>query len=543
MINGMRPWLVAMGIVVALPSTAQQTTWQAVAGESAQVVTPDLPAGTVRNFVDIEVGDTGRRQFGLRVTSPASDEGYWTQRADKLVRITQLGSVGPLGPGRSGVEAAHAFLSINGGGADASPDGHRSFVARAGDPAAQLNATYGVWRWNGAGNSEVARASTDGGFGPGLGAGWVFPNTFSFATARTLPRGEVLLAADVTSPTGVITAMFARHVPGQGNVACMRVGATDAALSPGLAAGGSFGSFSDGLGRTAVTLTGRVFTRLPASGLREGIWELCNGAPRSVAVDEEAGPRGPDIGVDTAQFTDFSFKAPIASGPASVVFFANWRIPPASSRLGLFRHDGVSNRGIAYTEASGYYGPNFLDATWRTFNVDSVSVSGEYSAFTASVTTGDGGTPTGLWRLRAGDRPELIALLGIVGAPYEPEPGRTWRTFNAMAVMSTGDVVLEATSNPNATKDLWLLRPGVAPRRLLSTGTTMPVQTTQGTVQAVVSSFDAVDEGAGFSGGKDTWVGADGTLLIPASTSVGSLLISMRLNVPDPDTIFIGGFE
>lgn len=536
-------WLVAMGGLAALPVAAQQTTWQVVAGESAQVLSPDLPAGTARDFVEAEVGDTGRRQFGLRVTSPSSLQGYWTQRGGKLVRITQPNVVGPFGPGRSGVEAAHVFLAINSGGADAAPDGQRSFVARAGDPAATLNATYGAWRWNGIGNVEIARASTDGVLGPGLGAGWVFPNNSLFAATRTLPGGEVLLTGEVSSPTGVSSELFARHVPGQGNIPCMRVGATEPALSPGLVPGGSFTGFTSGLGRSAVTTTGRVFARLPASGSREGIWELCAGAPRAIAVDEESGPLGPDVGDGTAQFTSFGFDAPIAAGVGELVFFADWRIPPASSRAGLFRHDGAGNRGIAYSEGSGYYGPNWLDATWRAFNVDSLDAAGPYSVFSATVDTGDGGTPTGLWRVRAGDRPELVALLGIVGAPYEPEPGRTWRSFDAIAVLGNGDIVLEASSNPNATRDLWLLKPGQAPRRLLSLGTGIAVSTTQGTQQAVVSGFDPPNGGAGSGRGGDTWIGADGTLFLRVSSNLGSLLVSTRLDAPDPDTVFISGFE
>lgn len=536
-------WLIAMGGLAALPAGAQQTTWQVVAGESAQVLSADLPAGTARDFVESAIGDTGRRQFGLRVTSPSSQQGYWANRGGKLVRVTQPNVVGPLGPGRAGAEAAHVFLAINTGGADAAPDGQRSFVARAGDPAATLNATYGIWRWNGSGNVEIARASTDGVLGPGLGAGWVFPNNSLFAAPRTLPGGEVLLVGEVSSPTGVETEVFARHVPGQGNLPCLRVGATEPALSPGLVAGGSFSGFTSGLERSAVTTTGRIFARLPASGAREGIWELCDGAPRAIAVDEESGPRGPDVGAATAEFTSFGFDAPIAAGIGELVFFADWRIPPASSRPGLFRHDGVSNRGIAYNEASGYYGPNWLDATWRSFDVDSLDAAGAYSVFEASVDTGDGGTPTGLWRVRAGDRPELVALLGIVGAPHEPEPGRTWRSFDAIAVLGTGDIVLEASSNPNATRDLWLLRPGQSPRRLLSLGTSIAVATTQGSQQAVVTGFDPANGGSGFGRGSDTWIGADGTLFLRVSSNLGSLLISTRLDVPDPETVFISGFE
>ncbi len=523
---------------------AQTASWQVIAGENATVIAPDLPAGTARQLADASVADVGGARFGLRVTSPSSQEGYWSLRQGRWTRYTQLNSSGALGPGRSGVEAGHVFLSIDTGGGDAGPNGQRVFFARASDPAATLNATYGLWRWDGAANVEVARASTDGVFGPGLGAGWVFPNTSGFADARMLDGGAMLVHAEVRSPTNASSRLVARHVPGVGQQPCMRTGATEAALAPGLSAGDSFLGITAGLDRFAVTPGGRVFARLNATNAREGLWELCAGAPRAIAVNGENGARGPEVGIGTAIFSDFAFVTPRPSGESGVVFFANWRDPPAGSRLALFRHDGQFNRGIAFTEPSGFYGPNWQGATWRTFDTGSLSVSGPYAAFVAGLDTADNGDPTGLWRVRAGDRPELAALLGIVGAPYEPEPNRTWRSFDALAVMHNGDIVLEATTNPDATKDLWLLQAGRAPRRLLSIGQTVAVPTTQGTVNAAITSFDLADGGARFADGSDTWIARDGSVIVPALVAnLGRVFLTTRLAVPDPDVNFANDFE
>ena len=523
---------------------AQATVWRTVAGESGSVIAPDLPPGTSRNLTDVYIGDAGRDLFGFRVNGPTALEGYWAQRGNRIARYTQLGSAGTFGPGRSGAEAGHVFLSVNSGWGGAAPDGQRNFLARAGDPAATLNASYGLWRWDGTANIEVARGSTDGALGPGLGAGWVFPNSSGFATARMLSEGNMLMYADVRSPTGAESDILALHVPWQGNTPCMRSETIEAALAPGLSAGDEFFATSAGISRFSVGRDGRIHGRMAATGSREGVWEFCDGPPRAIAVNDETGVRGPDVGDSAAEFSAFSARAPLSAGNGKLVFFADWRVPPASGRTGLFLHDGAGNRGIAYNEPSGFHGPNWLDSTWRTFDTGMLSVARDYSAFVAGLDTPDGGDPTGLWRLRAGDRPELVALIGLTGAPYEPEAGRTWRSFDAVAVLSNGDILLEASTNPNSTRDLWLLRQGEAPRRILSPGQVVDVQTAQGTVQTTVTSFDVPDGGANYSDGSDRWVGADGTLYLSVnSANFGRLLITTRIAIPDPDIIFLGDFE
>jgi hypothetical protein len=526
------------------PIAAQAPAWQVVAGENGQVVAGNLPAGTTRDITDAWVGDIGDSLFGFRVTSPSSITGYWARHNGQLSRYTQLNTAGALGPGRSGAEAAHVFLSIDSGWGGASPDGQRNFLARASDPAAALNASYGLWRWNGIRNIEVARGSTNAALGPGLGSNWVFENSGDFATARMLNGGAMLISAKVLGAGGSTSQVVVRHAAGLGNLPCMQSGAVDPALAPGLAAGETFLNFTNGIGRMSVSTVGQIHARLATSGSREGLWELCNGAPRAVALTGESGSRGPEVGAATAVFTGFGFNAPQSSSVGGLVFFANWRVPPDGSRLGLFRHDGFSNRGIAFTEASGYYGPNWLSSSWRTFNTDSLAVAGEYAAFIASVDTPEGGTPSGLWRVRSGERPELMALIGLSVVPYEPEPGRTWRSFSAVAVLSNGYVVVEANTDPGNTKDIWLLRAGLAPQRLLSTGQVINVPTSQGPATGSISSFDVFDGGANYSDGTDTWIAADGTLYVSANTAnLGRLLITTKLAVPNPDIVFASGFE
>lgn len=535
--------LAALGLA-PLPASAQALTWQVIAGESSTVVTPDLPASASRVLYDIAVGDAGGTRYGFRAQGAASAEGYWAYSGSRLQRYAQLDASGSAGPGRSGAEAGHVFLSLREGGGSVAPDGQRSLAGRAGDPAATLSATHGLWRWDGTRNIEFARASSDGALGPNLGTGWVFPNASGFGQSRMLDAGQAVLLAEVTSPTGADSRIIARHVPGAGNQPCMRTGATEAALAPGLAPGDSFAPSALTLSRVGVARNGRIYARLPVSGSREGIFELCIGAPLALAADNAAGALGPDIGIAGAIFTGFDSITPQPSGDEGVVFFSNWRAPAGPTQRGLFRHDGTSNRGLAYTEPSGLHGPNWMNASWRSFDLDSLTVAGDSAAFVAGLDTADGGDPTGLFRVRAGQSPQLVALLGLVGAPYEPEPGRTWRSFDAIAVFENGDIVMEATTNPNATKDLWLLRAGRAPQRLLSTGQVVRVPTPQGPADATIASFDVPDGGANYSDGSDDWIGADGSLLLAArDTGFRRLLISARAPVLPPGVVHRDGFE
>lgn len=530
--------------VLSGPATAQTLTWQVVAGEASTVVTPDIPSAASRTLQDVAIGDAGGALLGFRLQGAASAEGYWALHGGRLQRYAQLGSNAAPGPGRVGGEAAHVFLSLPAGSVSVAPDAQRGFAARAGDPAATLTATHGLWRWNGSGNIEFARALTDAVFGPGLGAGWVFPNLAGFAEARMLDAGQAVFIAEVTSPTNASHRIIARHVPGAGNQPCMRTSATEPALSPGLSPGDSFASTALTLSRVGVSRAGRVFARLPASGSREGIFVLCEGAPRAIAADNVAGLLGPDTGTGVATFTGFSSMAPQPSGEDGAVFFANWREPAATTRVGLFRHDGVANRGLAYLEPSGFYGPNWLDATWRSFDVDSLSVAGDTVAFVAGLDTTDGGDPTGLFRVRTGQSPELVALIGLVGAPYEPEPGRTWRSFDALAVFENGDIVLDATTNPNATRDLWLLRSGRAPRRLLAPGQALRVPTAQGFVDTTISSYSVPLGGARYADGSDGWIGADGTMLFAAqAVGYSKVLVTARAPTLPPGVVHRDGFE
>src|SRR5690606_3920423 len=115
-------------------------------------------------------------------------------------------------------------------------------------------------------------------------------NASGFADARMLDGGSAVFVAEVRSPTNASSRVIGRHLPGSGNQACMRTGATEPMLAPGLTPGDSFAPTTLTLARLGANRVGQVYARLPVSGSREGIFELCNGAPRAIAADNVSGP-------------------------------------------------------------------------------------------------------------------------------------------------------------------------------------------------------------------------------------------------------------
>ncbi len=535
--------LIALAIAVSHVQ-AQPVSWQVVAGEDGRVVTAGLPTGTNRGIGNAMVGNVGDQQYYLRLTTPSTSVGYWSWQGSDFVRFAATGTAGTEGPGRTGAEVDHVFKNLptraNGG---AGPDGQRMFFAQAGQPGSTANDLWGMWRWNQARNIEIARPLTDGPLGPGLGAGWIYPNASNFAWGLAMSGNTTLMHAEVRNINNASRRMVTRH-NGQASQPCLLSESTEAHLAPGLTPGDSFGSIADGLDRFSLNRHGVVHARLPASGSRSGYWTLCNGAPRVLAANNDAGRLGPGIGVEGAVFSGFSSSSPHASGSEAVMFWADWRVAPASSRLGLFRADGQGNRPVVMNDTAGFFGPNWQGSVWQTFYTDTLSVDGDYAAFRAQVTTTDSTAVTGLWRVRIGERPQLLALVGIPGEPYEPETGRVWRSFSAVAAFANGDVVVQADTNPGSITDWWLLRPGQAPRRILSVGDPLVVPTSTGNVSTTISSMTAYSGGSRHASGEDDWAAQDGSLFLRVNVATyGQVRISTDLAGPLPDALFRSGLQ
>lgn len=522
---------------------AQDLPWRAVIGASSAITAPGLPVAS-RSFTDFAISDAGKGFVGVRMTSPDTAEGYWAQRQGAWTQYARNGVTGAtMGPGRTGAEAGHVFQLHSTDQGYAGIDGQRAFAARAGAPGDTINATWGVWRWDTTKNVEIARALTDGPLGPNLGADWVFQNSSDFVTPRAMNGGQVLLNTNVTSPTGLDRRYLAKSVPGQGIVPCALRYSTDPNLAPGIAAGDSFDTGWGVASNLSVTPDNRVYLVAATNQGRDGIWEVCDGAPRARVVDNEAGARGPDIGIATAVFSDFDVVHP-ADGN-QFYYFARYRPAPSdSSRTGLFWHDGATNRPLAMNDAANVYGPGWQDATWSSFGTSSLTSAGEWTAFQAMIhVPADGATPDGLWRVQAGGTPELVALLDIAGS-YGPEPGRTWDSFYGNAVLANGDIVIEARTQPGSEYALWLLRKDAAPRRILAVGQSVSVPTSSGVQQAAVTSYEIPGGASPYSRGPDGWIASDSSMLVSVNLNgySGRVLISAMSGNP-LDPIFANGFD
>lgn len=535
--------VIALALAAPVSAHAQDLPWRAVIGASSTITAPGLPAAS-RSFADFAISDVGKGYAGVRMTAPDTAAGYWALRHGVWTQYVRNGVTGTtMGPARSGAEAGHVFqLHVTDQGY-AGADGQRAFAARAGAPGDTINATWGAWRWDTTKNIEIARALTDGSLGPNLGADWVFQNSSDFVTPRAMNGGQVLLNTNVTSPTGLDRRYLAKSVPGQGIVPCALRYSTDANLAPGIVGGDSFDTAWGMTSNLSVTPDNRVYLVAATNQSRDGIWEVCDGAPRALVVDNEAGARGPEIGIATAVFTDFETVHPADDGQFH--YFARYRPQPSdSSRTGLFWHDGAANRPLAMDDAANVYGPGWQDATWSSFNTGTLTSAGEWVAFQATIRVpADGATPDGLWRVKAGGTPELVALLDISGT-YGPEPGRTWDTFYGNAVLANGDIIIEARTQPGSEFALWLLKKDAAPRRILEIGQSVSVPTSSGVQQAAVTSYEIASGASPYSRGPDGWIASDSSMLVSANLNgySGRVLISAMSGNP-LDKIFANGFD
>lgn len=522
---------------------AQDLRWRAVIGASSAITVPGLPAGN-RSFNDFAISDAGKGLSGVRMTAPDSAQGYWALRQGVWTQYVRNGVTGAvMGPARGGAEAGHVFqLHVTDQG-HAGGDGQRAFAARAGAPGDTINATWGAWRWDTTKNIEIARALTDGALGPNLGAGWIFENSSDFVTPRAMNGGQVLLNANVTSPTGLGRRYLAKSVPGQGIVPCALRYSTDANLAPGIVAGDSFDTAWGMTSNLSVSPDNRVYLVAATNQSRDGIWEVCDGAPRALAVDNVAGALGPDIGLEGAIFTDFEPVHPTDGNQFH--YFARYRPAPGdASRTGLFWYDGATHRALAMNDAANVHGPGWEDATWTRFGTGTLTAAGTWSAFQATIRVpADGATPDGLWRVQAGSSPELVALLDIPGA-YGPEPGRSWDTFYGNAVLANGDIVIEARTQPGSDHALWLLKKDAAPRRILAVGQSVSVPTSTGVQQAAVTSYSIASGAHPYDRGVDGWIAADSSLLVEVGLNgyTGRVLIGAMSGNP-LDRIFANAFE
>lgn len=530
---------------LALSTNLTAQTWTLVSSENSIFTSPGLPAGSMPTPLDTGLSDSDGQgaRFTLAGNNSALD-GHWLSINSVLRPVARKLSPGALGPNGVGAEANHQFFATP-QFADAGPNNSVSYMATAGDPSGSAFTT-GFWRWQNAQNQELARWDSDGSLGPGIGAGWRFRT--SDANNRFLNTGTngVALAQLVTSPApeNATRSALVMLRPG-GNLPCMLERDTGA-LGPNVGVGSSFifGLYA------AVRHGDQYFVNATsASPLREGIWEVCNGAPRPVAVAGFIGPPlGPNLTLPQVRFNTIRVNPKPHAG-SSQVFIAGYFSDTTFSRGGLWRHQNGVNQLLAQTADSGSnLGPNYQGGTFEffdTLNSDFDSADG-HIAFETFARTGTNVQVRGLWRIRPGGSPEPFALESQPGF-VSPGLNQTFTSINRWKLFANGDVIAECEVS-GGPSGLYLFKVGRAPLLILAAGQTIPLRIGSNIVGALVQSFSPVQGSAGAAAsgnGVDSWASTDGGVLVAASISSGgnTSAILMRLQAIDLTRYFSDGFE
>lgn len=490
---------------------------------------PGLPSSP-RDFKDAILAEEGNDQIGVRFQLPFTIAGHWAYRQGEWVQTAANDVSGSmLGPGRTGAEGGDVFLEFASRSMAIAGDGQRVFRARAGSSENPSNSSWGLWRWNAIRNVEIARASVDTGLGPNLGPGWSF-----FIDAMTWPAaligkdGSVIIDSWASGPADVLARIIVRSSPGGVNQTCLLEGSSDPAFAPGIEPGDQF-KYQWVYWSATLAADNRILVSAQTDTGRFGLWQVCDGAPRALMVSRETGARGPDIGVASAEFTSIPEGARSGKGD-SIYFQAGYRRAQGEpSYPGLFWFDGSRHRPLVLGSDDEPFGPQIDGARWGDAPFSRPWGMGEYATFSADVVLADDAHTThGLWRVRPGERPQPLALIGVEGA-YAPGPGQTWVAFIDVDPLADGDVLIVANTDSDPVHALWRLSPGLQPQKILSVGDVVGVPMGPAIDPEAVVSFDRVS------------VGKDGTLMVVARLEYGQpAILSMKLQV---DSLFTAGFD
>jgi len=503
----------------SLAATAAPDWRVVVADSDSGLVLPSLlPSATAFDLEWVSLANAGNGALGFaRDAGSSNPYALWAERSGVLAPFAENMATGALGPGRAGAEAGHVFRVLY-QKQDASGQAHRVFGARAGEPTQPTDAaTYGVWLWNGASNTEIARLNTEGTLGPGFGPGVAFTylgptTTTAFPRARALPGQRVLFDATVT---GSLRAVI-MHEAGVGNRGCLLEDSTDPAYSPGF---GSAVFYDNGgsylIGAPVVGARGEVYV---VSGVREngtngrGIFALCRGAPQVFARTAVTGSLGPGMSDTSFMFSEFAAVRPAHAG---AFYFWGAVTSPAGSTSGGFLHADGHNTPVYLINTEGAYGPGYTGYVFNSTSAPAeLAAAGRYGLLRTTIKPLAGTTSiTGLWRLAPGASPEPLAIIGDTGA-YAAAPGRPWRTFHRTAILDSGEVLLLAEVGNPTERGVWRLRSGAAPVRELGVGDLVKVPTSAGLAERAVTGISEFDLTSPENLGEDGWASGNGTVVV-----------------------------
>lgn len=526
----------------ALSGTVAAQRWTLVASDNPAFPTPGIGSVAVLP-IQPALNDADGQSLRMQLDPNASIGGTWLRTGSGFVPVARRFTSGALGPARQGAESNHQFIDLT-QFEDAGPGPGTTFLASAGEPGGSAP-TFGLWRWQDGRNLELARYGTDGALGPGLGAGWRFRGTNVSAMALNTGPNGAALAQSVSSPTDAVRAALVLLRP-DGNRPCLLQDDPSAALGPNL---GDGSAFLFGTYRTA-RHGERWFVNATAS--REGLWQVCGGPPRPIAVVQGSGSLAPDVGTASARFTTIrTLPRPLAD--EALAFIASYDIDgsgPMPIRGGLWRHRAGSNQLLAQTgDGSVAFGPNYQDAVFEF--IDNVSASfdaaGTFIALETSALTPQNQRINGLWRWRAGTPAEPVALEGQGGA-VAPGPGQAFTRIDRWKLFANGDIVAEAQVS-GGPSGLYLFAPGRAPRLVLAAGQSITLDGIGSPSAATVDAFallEGSDIGAADSAiGVDGWSSDDGTIALSATITRGTdrAAVLIRSTITDVGLLFGDGFE
>lgn len=549
----LRSRFVLLAAALAAPF-ATAADWRVVANaRNPGIVLPQLPpVSETYRIESTTMADRGSPLLSFARTRADLPNEDWAEKGGQLVPFARAGVTDATGPGRTGAEAGDVFRNIQ-----ADRDGfganHRVFAAIAGAPGSSGN-PQSVWRWDGTRNVEIARngAGSDSPLGPGLPPGWMFYTLKPFGSfrdidARALPNGEAVMSVQINgNGAGNLRDAVIHHRPGSGNRACMFAYDVGPDWSPDVA---GIGVFASGAGpdMLAVSPRGEIYSVAGTTGVenvpgsaRGGIWRLCDGSPRALALTGDSGALGPGMG-GSAVFT--TIYALLATGRAGEVLFTAKGQADSGEFFGLFRHapDG-SHSPVLLRGAEGNLGPKLPGWVFKDIDTSyQVRAAGRYGvmkAWVASVADPQQGM-NGLWRITPEEGAVPIAVIGDTGA-YAPAAGRTWTSFYRYSVFDNGDVAVFAeVSNPGESA-IWLLSPGRPPQKVLGHGTMVDVPTASGVAQVPVSIIYSIQTTGVPSPGDDDVFNASGYALQSVELQGYSSTVLVRGRATD--RIFADGF-
>lgn len=517
------------------------------------IVLPQLPPVSENYYIEsTTMADRGPPLLNFARTRPSLPNEHWAEKGGQLLPIARTDVTDATGPGRTGAEAGDVFRVVQ-ADRDGFGTNHRVFAAIAGAPGSSGN-PQSVWRWDGTRNVEIARngIGSESPLGPGLPPGWMFYTLKPFGSfrdidARALPNGEAVMSVQINgNGAGNLRDAVIHHRPGSGNRACFFTYDVGPDWSPGI---DGIGTFASGAGpdMLAVSPRGEIYSVAGTTGVenvpgsaRGGIWRLCDGSPRALALTGDSGALGPGMG---ASATFSILYGLLATGrPGEVLFTAKGQAD-SGAFFGLFRHapDG-SHSPVLLRGAEGALGPKIAGQVFQDGDFPyQVRAAGRYAALKATMAPvgSPQQTTTGLWHITPEGGATPLALLGDTDA-YAPAPGRKWMEFYRFAVFDNGDVAVFAeVSNPGESS-IWRLRPGQAPQKVLGYGTIVDVPTAAGVVPTPVSMIYSMSPRSVASPGDDGVFNASGFAVQSVELQGYSSSVIVRGNVTD--RLFADGF-